>query len=269
MSFSPLFNILDTKGFNILANFPPNNWEVEPNIKTNNVVSFYTNGKKWISKNLSTIESNNFKRFSTKDFRIFNSKEFYNFSPIILLKMSNEIDNSEFDELPNIITKKTEVPEWRSTIGFEYNKTETSYQGEINPFPPKASLLTFHPFIQYKHIENFLVFLNVEKSPIIRESTLDVFNGNDMNCIDRVLVKSNMANIIPIDNYKFKKTDLPVFCIKNMAGIPFGFGINRKHSMLSLEHTHPPSSFSLHGNRFLTQKNIKELWFKSLYKNDY
>ena len=45
MSFSPLFNILDTKGFNILANFPPNNWEIKEKIKTNNVVSFYTNGK--------------------------------------------------------------------------------------------------------------------------------------------------------------------------------------------------------------------------------
>jgi len=147
MSFYPLFNILDTKGFNILANFPPNNWEDKGRIKTHNVVSFYTNGKKWISKNVSKIEANNFKRFSTTDFRIFNSKEFYNFSPVILLNMSNEIDNSEYDELPDIISKKTEVPEWRSTIGFKYNKTETSYQGEINPFPPKASLLTFHPFI--------------------------------------------------------------------------------------------------------------------------
>ncbi len=268
MSFSPLFNILDTEGFNILVNFPPNNWEVKQNLKINKVVSFYTNGEKWISKNLLTIEANNFKRFSTRDFNLFNSKEINNFSPIILLKISNEIGNSEFNELPNIFTQKTEVPEWRSTIGFKYNNTETSYQGEINPFPPKASLLTFHPFIQHRHIENFLVFLNVEKSPIIRESTLDVFNGNDMNCIDRVIVKSNMANIIPIDKYKFKKTDLPVFCCKNMAGIPFGFGINRKQPMLSLEHTHPPSSFSLHGNRFLTQKKIKDEWFKSLYKND-
>ena len=113
MSFSPLFNILDTKGFNILANFPPNNWEIKEKIKTNNVVSFYTNGKKWISKNISKIESNRFKRFSTKDFSIFNSKEFDSFSPVILLKITNEIDNTEYDELPNIILKKTEVPEWR------------------------------------------------------------------------------------------------------------------------------------------------------------
>jgi len=266
MSFSPLFNILDTKGFNILANFPPNNWEVKPNIKTNNVVSFYTNGEKWISKNLSTIESNNFKRFSTTDFRIFNSKKFYNFSPIILLKITDNLDKDKFVELPNFDIEKTVIPEWRSTIGFEFNNTEASYQGEINPFPSKASLLTFHPFIQYENVENFLVFLNIEKSPIFRETTLDIFNGRDKKCIDRVLIRNNTANIIGLDKYKFKKSDLPVFCVKNMAGIPFGFGINRSQPMLSFEHTHPPSSFSIHGNRFLTQKNIKSLWFKSLYK---
>ena len=93
-----------------------------------------------------------------------------------------------------------------------------------------------------------------------------IFNGVDKNCIDSVLIRNNTANIIPLDKYKFKKSDLPVFCVKNMAGIPFGFGINRSQPMLSFEHTHPPASFSIHGNRFLTQKNIKSLWFKSLYK---
>ena len=55
MSFSPLFNILDTEGFNILVNFPPNNWEVKQNLKINKVVSFYTNGEKWISKNFMIL----------------------------------------------------------------------------------------------------------------------------------------------------------------------------------------------------------------------
>ena len=57
--------------------------------------------------------------------------------------MTNDIYESELDELPFSETKKTVVPEWRSTIGFKYNNTETSYQAEINPFPSKASLLTW------------------------------------------------------------------------------------------------------------------------------
>ena len=49
-----------------------------------------------------------------------------------------------------------------------------------------------------------------------------------------------------------------------MAGIPFGFGLNRTAPMLSLEHTHPPASFVVHGNRFETQKIIKTNWFNIL-----
>ena len=43
-----------------------------------------------------------------------------------------------------------------------------------------------------------------------------------------------------------------------MAGIPFGFGISKKNNMLSMEHTHPPASFVIHGERFSIQKKIKE-----------
>ena len=255
MSFSPLFKILDIEGFNNLVNFPPNDWELKRKNKFNNVVSFHTNGDKWIAKEVSKIELNNFKRFSTKEFELFNFKFFNNSSPILLLKITDNLDKDKFVELPNFDIEKTVIPEWRSTIGFEFNNTEASYQGEINPFPSKASLLTFHPFIQYENVENFLVFLNIEKSPIFRETTLDIFNGRDKKCIDRVLIRNNTANIIGLDKYKFKKSDLPVFCVKNMAGIPFGFGINRSQPMLSFEHTHPPASFSIHGNRFLTQKS--------------
>ena len=53
-----------------------------------------------------------------------------------------------------------------------------------------------------------------------------------------------------------------------MGGIPFGFGISYNDDMLSLEHTHPPASFSVHGERFEVQKKIKSLWFNELSLND-
>lgn len=53
-----------------------------------------------------------------------------------------------------------------------------------------------------------------------------------------------------------------------MAGIPFGFGLNTNAPMLSLEHTHPPSSLTVHGNRFKSQKNIKTKWFNILKKDE-
>ena len=51
-----------------------------------------------------------------------------------------------------------------------------------------------------------------------------------------------------------------------MAGIPFGFAISKDKKMLSLEHTHPPASFVVHGQRFLVQKEIKRKWFSVLKK---
>ena len=51
-----------------------------------------------------------------------------------------------------------------------------------------------------------------------------------------------------------------------MAGIPFGFGISKNEMMLSLEHTHPPASFVVHGDRFKVQGEIKKKWFSILKK---
>ena len=52
-----------------------------------------------------------------------------------------------------------------------------------------------------------------------------------------------------------------------MAGIPFGFAISKDKKMLSLEHTHPPASFVVHGQRFMVQKEIKRKWFSVLKKS--
>ena len=49
-----------------------------------------------------------------------------------------------------------------------------------------------------------------------------------------------------------------------MAGIPFGFGKSRTTGMLSLEHTHPPGSLTLHGNRMKAQRDIKLGWVNHL-----
>ncbi len=49
-----------------------------------------------------------------------------------------------------------------------------------------------------------------------------------------------------------------------MAGIPFGLAVSHNKQMLSLEHTHPPASFAVHGSRFKVQGEIKKQWFTIL-----
>jgi len=54
-----------------------------------------------------------------------------------------------------------------------------------------------------------------------------------------------------------------IFRSLERGGIPIFFTKNRNSSCLSLEHTHPPTEYTVHGNRFHFQKNKKNYWFKS------
>ena len=70
--------------------------------------------------------------------------------------------------------------------------------------------------------------------------------------------------MIDLDQYKFAQTDLPIFICPTMAAVPFGLGISFDNKGLSLEHTHPPGSFVVRGDRNKIQKQIKSEWFKTL-----
>ena len=165
--------------------------------------------------------------------------------------------------IPSLPAKKTwfaEVPAWRNTSGFFNAYTQVSYQSDVEPLPSKASLMTFHPFIQFSEIENRLIVLNVTTSPEIIESNIQVYNSSDMKLIAEEKVKTNSLTTIYLDKYNFQPSDLPIFYCPRMAGIPFGLGISTDSRMLSLEHTHPPASLVLHGNRREIQGKIKKNW---------
>ena len=260
MAFFPLVSLLDTEGYCTIHNFPSNNWEKSD--KDNKTVwALYSNGNQWVSKSLGLIKSGESKTFYYKDLGLSYSVLC---SPIVFLQLRKTPLPPYLDQLPDQEITLTKVPQWRASVGFSLNQAQTSYQGEINPFPKKASLLTFHPFIQYNTIKNYFVFFNLEKSPVFRKGTIEIYNSYSKKFIDKIEVKSCHASVIEIDQYNFDKDDLPVFISRDMAGIPFGFGIAEDKTMLSLEHTHPPASFVVHGERFRVQNEIKKQWFSEL-----
>lgn len=264
MPFFPLSNINDIRGYCTVHNFSPNNWE---KVSLNNkfLWAIYSDGNRWITKQICKLNQGESKTVYYDEFALdFNSS----YSPIIILQLRKTSLPKYLDKLPDHEFNFTNTPQWRSTVGFKYLKTTTSYQGEINPFPIKASLITFHPFIQYNEIENYFVFLNLELNPKFRYSKIEIYNSNNLKFIDEVKIRNNSTNIIPLNAYKFKQEELPVFICRDMAGIPFGFGINYSAPMLSLEHTHPPGSLIVHGNRFKSQKTIKANWFSILKKDE-
>ena len=269
MSYYPLFNILDSEGFVNLANFSPNNWEIKK-VGDKNIHAFWSDGDQWIIQSAGLLPEGHFKEFKTSDFFINKIPELINgvyTTDLVLLQLRQDILHGKTTTIPDNHSKSTVWPEWRANIGFRRKKGQVSYQGEITATPDKATLLTFHPFIQYDDAENFLVLVNMEKSPIYRWSNLYILNGSTRENIITLKVRSNSVNVIPLDVYGFKPMDLPAFYCDSMAGIPFGFAKGKTTSMLSLEHTHPPASLTLFGNRFQAQKYVKTEWSKLFNTN--
>jgi hypothetical protein len=257
MPFFPLLNTEKFKGYCTVHNFSPNNWEVKNCGKS--LWAIYSDGEKWLTKKIKWLNPGESYTIRFEDLNISNSSQ----NQLVVLQLRNVDLKKSLDFLPDHEFNYTKLPEWRSSSGFYYNNIETSYQGEINPFNLKASLLTFHPFIQFGQIKNYLIFVNLEKSPIYRNAKIEIYNSKSRRLIDEVLVTNNHTNIIDLDNYCFESEDLPVFLCRTMAGVPFGLGFNELNPMLSMEHTHPPASFVIHGNRFAVQKHIKKLWFNN------
>ena len=260
MAFFPLANTSKATGYCTLHNYPPNNWEsIEECPKV--VWAMYSDGENWITKNLGQLGIGESKTYFYNDIV---SEEDIDPQPLILLQFRRTPLANRLSVLPDHEFTYNKIPEWRSTVGFSLNKAQTSYQGEINPFPPRASLLTFHPFIQHHEVNNYFLFFNIEKSPVFREEEIEIFEANTKSFVDRIKIKNNSANLIPLDLYDFSVDQLPVFICRSMAGIPFGLAVSQNNQMLSLEHTHPPASFAVHGERFKVQAEIKRQWFDIL-----
>lgn len=261
MAFFPLANTSKATGYCTLHNYPPNNWE--PIQECSKLVwAMYSDGENWITKNLGQLEIGESKTYHYND--IFNGGSDTIANPLILLQFRRTPLARRLSVLPDHEFTYNKIPEWRSTVGFSLNKAQTSYQGEINPFPPKASLLTFHPFIQHLRVNNYFLFLNIEKSPVFREEEIEIYDADSKRFVDTVKITNNSANLIPLDLYNFSANQLPVFICRSMAGIPFGLAVSHNKQMLSLEHTHPPASFAVHGERFKVQAEIKKQWFDIL-----
>jgi len=260
--FYPILKVLEYEGWTTLSNYAPNNWEnTDSGSKIIHVL--WTDGNQWHSKVLTDLEYDQNLNVSTNDL----SEEILQNNLAFLYPSTVKLPEL-MDSLPSEKNWVTQVPAWRASVGIKSDKAQVSYQGEIEPFPEKASLLTFHPFLQFGEFENFLVTINLQNSPGIKSSELEIFNSSQKLYIDSKPIKRNTATVIPLNDYKFSPTDLPVFINKEMSAIPFGFGRTKNGQMLSLEHTHPPASFVLHGNRMAAQSGIKASWFKNLLRND-
>jgi len=251
----------DLEGFLDLIYEAPNNWENRIR-KTIYMHVIWSENSHWRTRQIAVMNKGDIFRINSKDL-----------DPIILqnnLALAYPALSPLAEKISTLPSEKTwysEVPAWRNTSGFYNSFAQVSYQSDVEPLPSKASLMTFHPFIQFSEIENRLVVLNATNSPEIIESNIQIYNSNKMKLIAEEKVKTNSLTTIYLDKYEFLPTDLPIFYCPNMAGIPFGLGISNDSKMLSMEHTHPPASLVLHGDRRAIQGKIKKNWINRMKSN--
>jgi hypothetical protein len=181
---------------------------------------------------------------------------------LALLSLTRTPPPAESEVLPKLDTVQTNVPAWRATLGISTPKAQTSYQGELDAFPPQGSLLTFGPFLQFgQSVTNHLILLNIENSPAGRLAKLEIYDAAGLKPRGEFSLCNNAANIIPLDGLGFEPRDLPLLICRGMASIPLYLSSAMDGAYLSLEHTHPPASLVVHGRRWEAQKLLKKRWF--------
>ncbi len=263
MIYFPMITLEGCVGWNSLNSFPPNNWEVE---KNNNFYLY-----------LIFIENNKWRTHLIKEF---NSVETFNIDENDINKITKSksikvfcLSKSKLPDssitLPLMKFESTSIPTWRSSIGLKNDTNSSSYQGEIIPFSLKSNFLTFAPFIQdhNDNLQNFLVFTNLEKAPNKRKAHIDFTDiANPKKILKTCEVYNNTVNVINLNEIKYEPNSVPLISCNEMAGLPIFVSINNKTKGISLEHTHPGASFVVHGNRWVAQKQLKDIWFNKIYK---
>lgn len=259
LSYYPLLKVSGTQGWVTLCNFSPNNWETRAHYDQLVNVT-WCSGNAWLTTCLGVLEAGKT--------RTVTGQELHGIVPdnaLPLLSLTQTPLPAQSPRLPKLDDIKTTTPAWRASLGLSTSQAQTSYQGEMDPFPAPASLLTFGPFLQYgAEISNYLILMNLENSPIHRTESLMIYDTNSLALKGQFDVHNNQANIIPLDGLGIHSTDLPMFVCRTMAAIPLYFSRTANGAFLSLEHTHPPASLVIHGKRWETQKMLKNRWFEKV-----
>lgn len=258
MSYYPLLQAPGFEGWTTLCNFSPNNWE-RVRIARRCANLSWSDGNVWQHRMVTEIEPNEMRRFSASELSSFMPEGVSGY-----LSLTESPLPMQTSALPSTGETKTVYPFWRATLGLTSKAgSETSYQGEIDPFPAPASLLTFGHFLQcHQGVQNLLLFVNLEASPEGREGEIEIRTADEPNKLLRsARVTNNAITCISLDGVGLTNDDLPLIVCRQLAGIPLYLSSTEDGLFLSLEHTHPPASTVVHGQRWLAHKQLKQLWF--------
>ena len=255
-----MLKIPSLKGWVKVHNFGPNNWEGK--VRGHKFVhAIWLGNSEWESKCIGRIAFGESMLVQDEEINLKPSA-----SNLLIFTLSDNILPAHSNVLPASNDLVFHTPAWRATLGLSSSTFSSSYQGEIDAFHPKGSLLSFAPFIQASkdcELRNYLLLINIESNPIQRICELNIYNSSGNELLQTASISSNCANIILLDNH-LPRDDLVIISCREMSGIPVFISHSIDGNYISIEHTHPPASFAIHGDRWRFQKYIKERWFEKI-----
>jgi len=218
MSYYPILDVSGVLGWTKLYNFPPNNWEVRQ--QREQWINFtFSKGEEWVSETLGKLPFGGVRTVTADELR-----GRMKTNAMVLLSLTHAPLPPSSLSLPVLSNSITTTPAWRATIGLSSAYAQTSYQGEVDPFPRSGTLLTFGPFLQYGiGVENYLIFLNAENSAVKRSAEIEIYDASGLNFKGKFTVHNNSSNMISLDGLGLNRKDLPLIICKDMAGIHLYF----------------------------------------------
>jgi len=254
--------LLKPQGLNgsiTLANFDP--LGKGPIHKELIIHAFYSDGSKWICRDLATIKHNSSLTIHDKEF----PNDFANKS--VFLFMHPKKQNSVLEQL--IVHDNME---WRANIKIYSDFTAASYQGEFSSRMTQAnkpSIVSCSPMIQRgENMISEIILVNLSFLP--QKSKRKVLIVNDKKeIIKEVNVYTNEHNYIDLnDVVSSYPDDMFVTLSDEFIGIPLYFSKTLDNRNMSIEHTHPPVSYVVFGDQHYFQRRKKSWWFDGLtYKS--
>ena len=239
-----------------LFNKPPSKTWSKQKLYDAHVNIFYSNGKKWIFDSLGILKKNKYITIKKSDL----PENFRDKSVFVSLNKSKYYDQ-EYIVNENYMNS---IPAWRSNIRIFGQNSSCSYQGEIpgNMIQKNLSLVSCSPMIQLnKDFQTYFYLINLNKSPEKIKFKIDILNIKKEILYTHDFY-TNTINIIDLNKIPLKLNDeMYIFISKDRGGIPIYFSKNKDNTSLSIEHTHPPTEYTVHGNRQHFQKVKKSYWF--------
>lgn len=258
MAYYPLIKIPKFSAKTTLFNFPPNNWELRAPISPKFINASWVQDSLWHTTSILFMRPNECIEVTSDQCEILAGIDSH-----VFLSLSNDQQSKVDESLPEFLVEGTSYPQWRASLQIFSECSSTSYLGEIAPFPSNSSCLSFGGMFQLEpHTKNNIIFINLEKSSISRAEFLTIHNPHTGKLIQEFVVKNNSVNLLEMPMFEFEKDFLPVIICRGMGGIPLYFSHDTEGASLSLEHSHPPSSYVVHGDRNRAQRELKKYWFE-------